>query len=161
MKEHYLLPGDIFADYSPTMITTVLGSCVSICLWDPYLNIGGINHYLLPFWNGEGLASPRYGNVAFEKLMEKMQRLGSNLQDVKAKVFGGAAVLEIVSQNMSVGERNITLAKEMLNEFRIPIISSDVGGTVGRKLKFNSQTGVVFIKRLQKKTFVQLYSDNN
>ena len=159
LKEHYLLPGEIFADYSPTMITTVLGSCVSICLWDPYLHIGGMNHYLLPFWNGEGLASPRYGNVAFEKLVQKMQRLGSNVQDIKGKIFGGASVLEVISKNMSVGERNVSLAYELLKEYHIPILSSDVGGKVGRKLKFNSQTGVVLVKRLQKKTFVRLYNE--
>lgn len=158
IKEHYLLPGEIFASGEPSIITTVLGSCVSICLWDPYLRLGGINHFLLPLWNGEGLASPRYGNVAFERLLDKMTHLGSRIEDMKAKVFGGSSVLQVVSQRMNVGERNIELAAQMLGEYRIDVVSSDVGGNTGRKVKFNSESGIVLVKKLQKRIFVDLYS---
>ncbi len=57
---HYLHPGNLFAHRTPHIVTTILGSCVAVCLWDPINNIGGINHYMLPLWNGEGLPVPKY-----------------------------------------------------------------------------------------------------
>jgi hypothetical protein len=65
----YLHPGQVFAAAYPTTVTTILGSCVSLCLWDPTLRIGGINHFLLPFWIGDDAASPRFGTVAIESLI--------------------------------------------------------------------------------------------
>jgi len=64
---HFLYPAALFASRTPHMVTTILGSCVAICLYDPILKFGGINHYMLPLWNGQGLASPKYGNIAIEK----------------------------------------------------------------------------------------------
>ena len=93
--KHYLYPGDIFVNLSPHSITTVLGSCIAVCMYDYKLKIGGMNHYLLPFWNGEGLASPRYGNIAIPKLIEKLLSLGSERKNLRAKVFGGGMVLSV------------------------------------------------------------------
>ncbi len=96
-KDYYLIQGMIFAAVEEYRVTTVLGSCVTICLWDPYLEIGGINHYMYPFWNGEGLATPRYGNIAIPKLIEKMLSLGCTKNSLRAKVFGGGNILPISS----------------------------------------------------------------
>ena len=71
--KHFLYPGAIYISPEPTLITTILGSCVAICLYDPILQIGGMNHYMLPLWNGQGLASPRYGNIAIEKLITNLE----------------------------------------------------------------------------------------
>jgi chemotaxis protein CheD len=149
LKEHYLYPCTIFANKEPYRITTVLGSCVSVCLWDPALRIGGMNHYMLPLWNGEGLASPKFGNIAISKLIEKMLLLGSNKEDLKAKVFGGGAVLRSPTGIMNVGERNIAYARNALREEGITIISSDLGGTKGRKIIFNTGNGSVMMKKLR------------
>lgn len=147
---HYLLPGNIFAHADPHIVTTVLGSCVSVCLWDQIRRIGGINHYMLPLWNGDGLASPKYGNIAIEKLLEKMLNLGSLKGNLKAKIFGGGVVLKISNGVLNVGERNIILAQDMLRQEGIPIISSDVGGQTGRKILFNTLTGGVLMKKLNR-----------
>jgi chemotaxis protein CheD len=128
----------------------VLGSCVSVCLWDPRLKIGGINHYMLPFWNGEGLASPRFGNIAIMKLIEKMLALGADRHNLQAKVFGGGDMLKATSALMNIGQRNIVLAQDMLRDERIPIVSADTGGKHGRKLLFNTKNGVVLVKLLKK-----------
>ena len=82
LGKHYLYPSALFAEKTPFMVDTVLGSCVAVCLFDNQLKIGGINHYMLPFWNGNGLASPKYGNIATEKLVEKMA-LVSNIWSQK------------------------------------------------------------------------------
>jgi chemotaxis protein CheD len=149
-NSHYLLPGNLFAHQEEHQVLTVLGSCVSVCLWDPRTGIGGINHYMLPVWNGEGLASPRFGNIAIMKLLEKVLDLGAARRSLQAKVFGGGDMLKATSALMNIGERNIVLALDMLRDERIPIVSSDTGGKSGRKLLFNTRTGVVLVKLLQK-----------
>ncbi len=149
-NSHYLLPGNLFVNSDEYAVTTVLGSCVSVCLWDQVRMIGGINHYMLPFWNGDGLASPRYGNIAIAKLIERMLDLGANRGSLRAKVFGGGDVLKMTSAYMNIGERNVLLAQDMLRDENIPIISGDTGGKNGRKLVFNTRTGVVLVKLLKK-----------
>lgn len=149
---HYLYPGMMFAKNGQYIISTILGSCVSICLWDPILRIGGMNHYLLPLWNGEGLPTPRYGNVAIAMLIEKMISLGSRRETLKAKIFGGASVLESVGGLLEVGSRNITLAEETLETENIGVLGYDVGGTVGRKIIFFTESGDVFVRKFEKKT---------
>jgi chemotaxis protein CheD len=148
--EHYLYPGNIFAHKEPHTVTTVLGSCVSVCLWDSKLKIGGINHYMLPLWNGEGLATPRYGNIAIEKLYETMISFGCKHSSLRAKIFGGGEVLAVSNSIINVGERNIILARDMLKKMKIQIVSSDVGGKTGRKLLYSTQTGTVLLKKLSK-----------
>ncbi len=147
-NNHYLLAGSLFVSAEPYVITTVLGSCVSVCLWDSVLRIGGMNHFMLPFWNGEGLASPKYGNIAVAKLLERLQDLGSNKRNLRAKVFGGGVVLNVSNPFMNIGERNIQLAEDLLNEAGIPIISSDTGGKTGRKIIFNTENSIVLVKKL-------------
>jgi len=145
---HYLVAGSLFAHEERHMVTTVLGSCVSVCLWDCVRNRGGINHYMLPLWNGEGLASPKYGNIAIAKLIEKLLEFGSDRRNLRAKVFGGGIVLNVTNPFMNIGERNILLAEDTLRIENIPVLSADTGGKVGRKLIFNTETGVVLVKRL-------------
>lgn len=149
-KSHYLMPGNLFAHQDEHTVTTVLGSCVAVCLWDPVNQIGGINHYMLPFWNGEGLASPRYGNIAIAKLVEKVENLGADRKNLRAKVFGGGDMLKSTSAFLNIGERNILVAQSMLRDCNIPIVSSDTGGKCGRKLIFNTRTGIVLVKLLKK-----------
>lgn len=146
VNRHYLYPGTLFAHREPHLVTTVLGSCVSVCLWDSAARVGGINHYLLPLWNGEGLPTPKYGNIAITKLIEKVQSLGAGSKLV-AKVFGGASMWEKTDGLLAIGQRNIELAIEMLEQHRIPVVSSDLGGPVGRKIIFNTGEGTVLLKR--------------
>jgi chemotaxis protein CheD len=147
-KTHYLVAGSLFAHEERHIVTTVLGSCVSVCLWDGVRNQGGINHYMLPFWNGEGLASPKYGNIAIAKLIEKMLDLGSDRRNLRAKVFGGGVVLNVSNPFMNIGERNVHLAEDTLRSENIPVLSADTGGNVGRKLIYNTESGIVLVKRL-------------
>jgi chemotaxis protein CheD len=145
VKRHFLFPGTIFAEAAEYEISTVLGSCVSVCLWDRVAHVGGMNHIMLPLWNGEGLATPKYGNIAMEKLLKKMLFIGCRRENLIAKVFGGANVSGTGLEVFMIGDRNITLAHEMLDEFRIPVSARDVGGRVGRKIIMNSATGVVLV----------------
>jgi chemotaxis protein CheD len=143
----YLYPGGLFTHREPHLVTTVLGSCISVCLWDARAGIGGINHFLLPFWNGEGLPMPKYGNIAIPKLLEKMCELGGRPEKMVAKLFGGASMWSSGDGLLAVGERNIALARHLLNDMGIPLIASDTGGTDGRKIIFNTGNGQVHLRR--------------
>ena len=118
-SSHFLYPSLIFVSRKPHFINTILGSCVAVCMWDPILKFGGMSHYMLPLWNGDGLASPKYGNIAIEKLLEKMILHGSNKYNIVAKVFGGGEVIDTQTQYFHIGERNIQLAWDTLEEYNL------------------------------------------
>lgn len=143
ISTHFLYPAALFVSHKPHRISTILGSCVSVCLWDPVKKIGGMNHFMLPLWNGQGLASPKYGNIAMEKLVDKLVALGSKQNQLKAKIFGGAEVINTTTSQFYIGKRNIMIAKEILEENKIPIIGSSTGGKQGRKVIFNTYSGEV------------------
>jgi len=149
-KSHFLFPAALFIDAEPYIVDTILGSCVAVCLYDKEKKIGGINHFMLPFWNGTGLASPKYGNIAIEKLLSKMLNLGCNINNIEAKVFGGGEVVETKTNHFKIGERNIEIAIKLLKENNIKIIGKSVGGKLGRKIRFNTFTGTVLMRFIKK-----------
>ena len=152
--QHFLYPSSLFAAKDPYVIKTILGSCVAICLWDKKLKIGGMNHFMLPNWNGNDLASPKYGNIAIDKLVERMLYLGSDIKNIQAKIFGGGELLESATGNSNmIGERNIRVARLMLEEKKIPIVASSTGGRRGRKIIFFFFFGEVRHKFLEKKVY--------
>jgi len=105
---------------------------------------------MLPFWNGEGLESPRYGNVAIAQLFQKMLELGVKKEDIECKIFGGAEMLVEQVSVFNIGQRNIELAQKVISEIGIPVTSSSTGGKLGRKIHFNTGTGEVLQKYLVK-----------
>ena len=148
---HYLLyPANIFVEKTPYLVTTILGSCVSVCLYDSKLKYGAINHYILPYWNGQDLVTMKYGNMSIIRILEEMINLGSNYKNIAAKIFGGAEVLKGMSVNFHIGSRNFKVAVDILEEFKIPILYSDVGGNRGRKIIFNTMTGEVECEIIRK-----------
>ncbi len=139
----YLYPANLVVPVPPTTVHTILGSCVAVCLYDPILKMGGINHFMLPFWNGQGLASPKYGNIAIEKLINKLIQNGAQKKNLIAKLFGGGEVIQTSSAHFNIGKRNILVAQELLEEQKIPIKAQSTGGKLGRKIIFNTLTGEV------------------
>lgn len=152
MENYFLLPGTIHVANHNSLIVTILGSCVSICLWDELTKTGGMNHYMLPLWNGEGIPTPKYGNVAIPKLINKFEGLGIPKERLKAKVFGGANLLSNNSgEKISlIGDRNIEIAYEWLDKLKIPVISKDVGGNMGRKIIMNVENFEIKLKRINR-----------
>ena len=145
---HFLLPCTLFVRPEEYQITTILGSCIAVCLWDPGLRLGGINHFMLPLWNGEGLATPKYGNIAMEKLLERMLGMGCRKERLVAKLFGGARIIQGPSPQFNVGGRNLGVATSFLAQKGIAIAGSQVGGSTGLKIIFNNRTGSVLAGRL-------------
>lgn len=143
IEKHFLYPSAIFVNTKPYQVNTILGSCVAVCIFDPILKIGGINHYMLSLWNGQGLATPKYGNIAIERLVERLIGLGAKPGYCKAKIFGGSEIIISRTNQFHVGKRNIIIAHQMLNSYEIPIVSSSTGGKLGRKISFFTHTGEV------------------
>lgn len=144
---HFLFPGTLFAEPQECQVTTVLGSCVSVCLWDPQAGRGGMNHIMLPFWNGDGQATPKFGNIAMESLLGKVLSIGCDRNRLVAKVFGGANLLVAGRDSYLIGERNISVVFQMLDQYGIKVAAQDVGGRLSRKIIMNTRTGLVLVAR--------------
>lgn len=142
----YLQQGALHAANEPTAITTILGSCVAVCLFDAERGVGGMNHFLLaqPVRRER---STRFGVVAMDRLLEEVARLGASPGALRAKVFGGAAVLGL-RPGRSLGEQNVALAVSVLEAHAVPIVAGDVAGTRGRKLVFHTDGGDAFVRML-------------
>ena len=150
--DQYLTPGQLYVSKKPAVVKTVLGSCVSVCLWDGALKIGGINHYMHPYWDGNGLATPQYGNVAMKGLVDAMAMAGCVRNNMIAKVFGGASLLGRPHPVLNVGKRNLEICQSYLGGCGIEVVVQDTGGHAGRTLLFFTSTGEVLLKRQRIKT---------
>jgi chemotaxis protein CheD len=142
---HFLYPGQVFATRDPITISTILGSCAAVCLWDRHKRAGGMNHYLLPEGQAEGPNRLRYGNVANPELLREVLALGCEVRNLQAKIFGGSSAFAVDLSN-SVGTRNVDLAESFLRSAGIPIVEREVSGKHGRRLVFQVADGVTMIK---------------
>jgi chemotaxis protein CheD len=156
----FLHTGDVYIGVSPTMVSTVLGSCVAITMHEPDMEQGIICHSFLPRVsesrdrvNGR-IQICRYVDTAVEHLLQTMLKLGAKKKNLEIKLFGGSNGIANkrvrVSSAFSVGERNVSTALECLAKHSLKPIAMDVGGNVGRKLFFDTQTGDIWLKRLGK-----------
>jgi chemotaxis protein CheD len=142
----YLHPGGLWAEPFAAAVTTVLGSCVSVCLWDPQTAFGGINHFILP--HGGATPSTRYGNHALAMLLARVLELGAQRETLLACVFGGASVMSGHAAAPTLGNRNVAEAFEFLERNGIAVLRHDVEGRQGRKLTFRTADGTTVIRKL-------------
>jgi chemotaxis receptor (MCP) glutamine deamidase CheD len=145
---HFLYPGQVFATRDPIVISTILGSCAAVCLWDRHKKAGGMNHYLLPEGLAEGPNRLRYGNVANPELLRQVLALGCEIRNLQAKVFGGSSAFA-VNLSQSVGTRNVDLAESFLRAAGIPVVEREVSGKHGRRLVFQVADGMTTIKSFE------------
>ena len=145
-RRFYLYPGGLWAEPVAGVITTVLGSCVSVCLWDPQTGLGGINHFVLPI--GGSVLSTRYGNHSLPLLLDKVLGLGNRRENLVAAVFGGASVLAVNLDVPRLGTRNTEVALDFLHREGIAILRQDIGGSMGRKLTFRTADGSTLVRKL-------------
>ena len=145
-----ILPGQYHATADDIVIVTVLGSCVSACLWDPLRRIGGMNHFMLPGVSRSSDAAPAsatLGVYAMEVLINRLLKLGAERGRLQAKVFGGASVLEGMDA-LNVGTQNGAFVLEFLAEERIPVAAQDLYDVCPRKVYFFPASGKVRVQRL-------------
>lgn len=142
----FLLPGSIHVADRPTLVTTILGSCIAVCLWDRERRLGGMNHFVLPA-RGESGACARYGDCATERLLTELLGLGCRIGSLQAKLFGGAAVLRQGSES-TVGERNLQMALDSLRHYGVPVVAQRTGGESGLVIHLNTETGAVVVRNV-------------
>jgi chemotaxis protein CheD len=134
-----VLQGELHISADPAeVLSTILGSCVAVCMWDPLARIGGMNHFLLPDGTGRGSNTIKYGTHAMELLINGLLRGGASRNRLLAKLFGGA---QMVSQFRDIGAGNIRFARDFLRAESIPCVSESLGGTEARRIRFWATTG--------------------
>ncbi|MBV2235461.1 MAG: chemotaxis protein CheD [Sterolibacterium sp.] len=128
-------------------IATLLGSCIAVCLYDPKLKFGGMNHFLLPNSDPNKAQDDLLrGDYSMEVLVNAMMAKGAQKKRLRAKVFGGGNPVSAIS--LSIGERNAQFASEWLAREGIAVDASDVGGPWSRKLLFDPHSGIAWCKRI-------------
>lgn len=143
----FLLPGDIAFTKRETLLSTLLGSCISVCLYDPVGKRGGMNHYMLPTAGSRGAEGGRgkYADYALPRLLAMAVRAGCRQSDLVASVFGGGQVTGHLGAAadlglFDVGRRNAEAAFVWLRSEKIQVLRHDTGGIVGRKIHMNTAT---------------------
>lgn len=146
-----ILPGEYYVSATNELITTVLGSCISVCIRDPRNGVGGMNHFMLPKDNSvnETIVSEaaRYGNYAMEHLINDILHYGGERRNLEFKVFGGGKVLDM---KMDIGKKNIDFVMDYLQLEKFPILAQDVGDIYPRKVNYFPKTGIARVKKLKK-----------
>lgn len=145
--KYYLQPGHLFINREPSVVSTVIGTCVVVCLWDFKKRYGGANHFVQPVAKNKNQAKVLYGNVATTTLIKMMMEQGSHLCDLEAQIIGGG--IPPHNKNCKLGEKNIEVAKRMLSKYSISVVSCDVGGYKGRKFYFHTEKGECIIHKLE------------
>lgn len=149
-----VLPGEYYVTPHAEAVSTVLGSCVSACIRDPRLKVGGMNHFMLPLDGSQGTSAwgeavssaTRYGNVAMERLINEILKLGGRRQDLQIKLVGGGRVLPDMSTD--IGERNITFVRQFIEREGYTVLGEDLGDRFARRVVYFPQTGRIRVRKL-------------
>lgn len=149
-----ILPGEFYVTREHELVSTVLGSCVSACIRDTKLGVGGMNHFMLPVEKGAGnletnSESARYGNHAMEMLINAILKAGGLKKNLEVKLFGGGRVLASMSK-IDVGQQNISFIRHYVELEKLMVASEDLGDIHPRKVLYFPQTGRVLMKKLRK-----------
>lgn len=134
------------------ILTTILGSCVAACLWDPVARVGGLNHFLLPGNGSSNQGGMRYGVNAMEILINSLIREGADRSRIQAKILGGA---KMYAGALDIGKQNSDFAKWFLDNEGFDVVDTCVGGNVGRNVRFWPTTGRVQRRFLEETVAVQ------
>lgn len=145
-----ILPGQYYVTIHDEIITTVLGSCVSACIRDKALGIGGMNHFMLPIGAQDVVTAisdaARYGNYAMEHMINDILKNGAKRENLEVKIVGGG---KIIANMTNVGQKNIEFVKEYIRSENLNLIGEDVGDIYPRKVVYHPHSGKVNVKKLR------------
>ncbi len=159
LQSIYLKPGEMYFTTEQAIVTTVLGSCVSVTMFHRQQAIGAICHGLLPrcgeikSCDGECLEGLKYVECAIRRMIRRFDSSGVMRSDIEVKLFGGADMFGVKKGDTSaltVGRENIVIAKSVIEADGLRITASDTGGSNGRKILFYTHTGDVYVKRIKR-----------
>jgi chemotaxis protein CheD len=142
-------PGEYYVTLANEMIVTVLGSCVSARIRDPFVGVGGMNHFMLPrsstgIW-GPAESRLRFGNFAMERLINEILQRGGQRRLLEIKIFGGA---DMNGSGMSVGRRNVEFVETYLHDEGFPIMGQDLRGSHPRRVHYFPMSGRVLMREM-------------
>lgn len=145
---------DLKASQEPiNIITSGLGSCVGICLFDSSTKIGGMAHIMLPSSKGvrQSDNKAKFADTAVEVLIANMVKIGAKRNKLVAKIAGGSQMFNFsgTSDVMRIGERNVEASKIALKEANIPLLAYDCGGNYGRTIILDTKSGNVLVRTIQ------------
>lgn len=146
-----ILPGEFFVSKEPMVVYTVLGSCISACIRDPLIGVGGMNHFMLPepkdmahdSW-GE---STRYGSFAMESLINEILKRGGHRSRLEIKLFGAGRIYE---GNIDVGDKNAKWVLQYLKSEGLIVVKTDLGDVFPRKIYYQTDSGRVLMKKIER-----------
>ncbi len=146
-----ILPGEYFVSDQPMIVYTVLGSCVSACIRDPLVGVGGMNHFMLPKPKEAGTdswgESTRYGSYAMESLINEILKRGGVKSRLEIKLFGAGRIYE---GNIDVGARNAEWVLEYIKTEGLKACKTDLGDILPRKIYYFTESGRVLMKKIEK-----------
>lgn len=135
--------------------TSGLGSCVGVVVYDLQKKVAGLAHIMLPessLTRQKEFNPFKYADTAMPILIENLIEIGARKFSLQAKLAGGAQMFQFSSGSdiMRIGPRNVKAVEQLLKEYNIPIIASDVGGNSGRTIEFDPSTGLLMIRTVNK-----------
>ncbi|MGD0229399.1 MAG: chemotaxis protein CheD [Syntrophorhabdales bacterium] len=149
----FLKPGECYLGQKHALVSTVLGSCISVTMFSDALRTGAICHALLPMNAApQDVNMFRYVDSSIYSMLRYFDAMGVGKGALKVKVFGGADLLPSL-RDRTVGRANIERAVAIVRSENLELVTSDVGGFQGRKIIFNTLTGSVFLKRIKMRGF--------
>ena len=144
-REIHLLPGDFYFGGGAVRLVTLLGSCVAVILWHPYLRIGGMCHYMLPARGHGRMAEPdgRYAEEAMELFRREVMRTGAPFSEYRAHLFGGGNMFSSrpAPAIQNVSSRNVEAARRLTTHLGLTAEVEHLGGIGYRKLSFDFCSG--------------------
>jgi len=148
-----ILPGEYYVTRHDEIIMTVVGSCVSACVRDSVIGIGGMNHFMLPThtsinkWENTSVCSAcRYGSVAMERMINEILKYGGQRKNLEVKLFGGG---RIMGKMVNIGQQNIEFVKKYLEMENLILLAEDLGDIYPRKILYYPSNGRVRVKKLR------------
>lgn len=147
MNRVFLLPGEYHISKKPEIVETLVGSCVSVCLFNIKTGRAAMNHFLQdqPSLNSESNIG-NFGSTATEYIITTLMKIDSNPGHYRGQIFGGAAVVKNVSNHNIIGKNNIEIAQKILSQYRIRVIREETGGERGRRIRFDTSNNNVFCR---------------
>jgi len=150
----HLKAGEIYIAEKPTLVATVLGSCISVTMFNNRFKIGAICHGALPLYDKYKYGEPfKYVDFSISYMVSRLSNYGIKTSEIEVKLFGGADMFSFTNGNedkLTVGQQNIKVALNTIKEEKLRLSISDTGGKRGRKIFFYTHTGEVLLKRLKK-----------
>jgi len=169
-KHIIIEPGEYSASGNDTILSTILGSCVAVCLYDPIRKVIGMNHIMISRYHEDedkDICKIKGGEVGFcamDLLIDDMLKKGARRSNLLAKAFGGASLFKPYNEcfiSYCVGEENVRFVQDYLKKHSIRMVAQDLGGESGRKIRFCSDDFSVLVKKIHKTSNSKLLSRDN